>query len=230
MAVNDVYQLTVTAQGAAGYFQNTLAFMMIDAPNPTPATALTLANDYKEIARAQQHTSIVYRNWRLRQVRGEDVDYPTGTLCAPTGGLLLEGNYVTSTTGGAPLDILPPQVALVTTLKTGQIGRRKRGRVYAFGFTEDATSGGVWSSTFLTAMETAWATFMAKYAPGSAGNHFQLGIWSVRTATGCVPNPTGRGHIRVDPPHDELAYTPVQTHILRNTPFTQRRRVAGVGR
>lgn len=230
MAVDDVYQLSVTAQGPAGFFQNTLAFSMIDSADPTPATAAVLAADYKEIARAQQSTSITYRSWRLRQVRGANVIWPTGTKCQPEGGLLIEGNFTTSAAGQQPLDALPSQIALVTTLKTGQIGRRKRGRVYAFGFTEDATSGGVFSTTFLAAMETAWGTFMGKYSPGSAGNHFQLGVWSFRTASGCEPNPTGKGHIRVDPPAPLLAYTPVTSHLLRNVPYTQRRRVAGVGR
>jgi hypothetical protein len=232
MAVDDVYQLTVTAQGSAGFFQNTLAFSMIDAANPTPATAAVLASDWKEVHRAAQHTSIIYRSWRLRQVRGTGVVWPTGSSCQPEGGLLIEGNFTTSNAGGAPLDILPSQCAMVVTLKTGQIGRRKRGRVYVYGFTEDGTSGGTWSSAHLAAMETAWGTFMGKYSPGSAGNHFQLGVWSFRTASGCEPNPDRKvgGHIRVDPPAPLVAYTPVQTHVIRNVVYTQRRRVTGVGR
>jgi hypothetical protein len=230
MALDDVYVLTGTAQGPAGFFQNSAAFSMIVAPDPTPAQALVLANDLKAIWLSRQNNSIVWRTWKLRQVRGDNVSWPTGTSCNPIGGRLVEGNYGTGSTGEEIGDALPPQCAMVVTFKTGQIGRRYRGRMYGFGFGEADQLAGIWTSAALTEMEANLATFMGKYAPGSAGNLFQFGIWSYRIASGCVPNKTTGKHERVDPPHPELAYTPVTTHVLRNIVYTQRRRVLGVGR
>lgn len=230
MAVDDIYQMTVTAQSPAGFFQNTFAVSSLITTDPTSANFATLAADWVAIWRPQQSDTITWRSWRARQVRGGTVVWPTGTSCNPTGGFLLEGN-ITSNNNGADLgEALPPQCAMVITFKTGVIGRRARGRNYIFGFTEADQNGGTWAAATLSALETNIATFMTKYVPGTAGNFFRLGVWSYRTASGCEPNPTTHVHTRIDPPAPSLAFTPVTTHVLRSVVHTQRRRVAGVGR
>lgn len=44
-------------------------------------------------------------------------------------------------TGDAAGQMLPPQIAVVITLRTGVASRRARGRLYDYGFTEAATGG-----------------------------------------------------------------------------------------
>jgi hypothetical protein len=163
-------------------------------------------------------------------VRAAGVVYPTGALCNPVGGRVLEGNFTGGTVGTDSGPGLPPQCAMVTTIKTDQIGRRRRGRFYAGGWTESVQTDGTWSSTVLTNVETTWQGFFTEHAVALPTDGFRLGIWSVRTATGCGPDPVTGEHKRLDAPSPDTAFTPAVSFVVRPTVYTQRRRVAGVGR
>jgi hypothetical protein len=230
MAIDDVYRLSIIAGGPAGQLINTYHFRMKTAPNPTEAQWNTVATDCKEIYRLLQQNSTVYNMWRAVQVRGLDVSY-TARPCKATGGALFEAIFTTLTSGGASnFDDLPHQCAQVTTLRTAQVGRTRRGRIYAFGFSEQDQDAGVWTGTLTTAITTAWATFLGKYGNNSPTDpNFQLGVWSNRLATGCTPGPDGRLQPGASTPSPEAAFAAVTTSVVRNIVRTQRRRVAGVG-
>jgi hypothetical protein len=230
MALDDVYQVTMTAQATGGYYQNSIAVRVIEAAEPTAADFGALAADWLTIWRQEQHTSIFWRSWRARQVRGSNVVYPSGADCQPVGGNLFEGNITTGNQGGEATEMLPPQCALVITFKTNQIGRRARGRAYGFGWTEAQQGAGVWTTPFQTLIQGRLNTFMTKYAPATLPIRLSMGIWSYRTATGCEVDPATHKHVRRDAPNPAAAFTAVNSALLRPTVYTQRRRVAGVGR
>lgn len=229
MAIDDVYQMTVTYRTTAGIMQNTLAFIRTEATEPAQAGFQTLGEAIRQVHKQAQNIGVTYTGWKARQVRGANVTWPSGTDCSPVGGNYFEGLLTTAGAGGTSGDMLPPQCALVTTLKTATIGRTHRGRFYAGGFGEGDQSGGIWNVQLTDAITTAWGTFFTAYGSAAPTSGFKLGIWSYRTASGCTQSPTGSGHVRVESPNPAQAFTPVTSLLVRNTVYTQRRRVAGVG-
>lgn len=232
MAVDDVFRLIVTQTQFGSFYQNSYAFRIIKEPAITVAEATTLATDFKEMMRTQQSTGLVYRGWKLVQVYGSGVVYDP-VECKRSGGRVLEGTYTTNLAGTDAIDANAPQLAMTLTLYSDQIGRRKRGRVYIGGWTENAQSGGNFTSTVLTAVTTSMGSVLAKYGSNPSGTDttFRLGIWSERTAIGCEPGATHpHPPTRVDPPHPELAFTPIDRWLPRQIVYTQRRRTLGVGR
>lgn len=230
MAIEDVYVLTLSARSTAGIVQNSLAFIRTSSTEPIAGDFGALAVAIKDIHRSRQSTGLTYESWKARQVRGVGVTWPTGNDCNPVGGNLFEGLITSNGQGQLAGDGLPPQCALVTTIRTAKIGRRRRGRFFAGGFTETDQNNGVWGSTILTPVDAAWLAFFNTYTVAAPTGGNRLGIWSFRTASGCVANPTGKGHTRVDSPAPEQAFEPATTYTLRPTVYTQRRRVTGVGR
>lgn len=95
-------------------------------------------------------TAITLANVGLRDIR-----------TANQAEFLDSGGAVAGTSAG---DLLPPQTALVVTLRTAQAGRSFRGRVYLPGFTEGVNTPGGASSwvtapvTFITAIKSALVT------------------------------------------------------------------------
>jgi len=230
MALDDVYKMTINAQAPGGFFQNTYAFRLKTATDPVQANFQTLADLIKEIYRPTQRSTMSYTSWRATQVRGGTVHYPGGG-CEREGGLFWEGTFTGTVQGGSSGDALPPQCAMVTTLNTGITGRRFRGRIYAFSQLELNQDDGVWIGTHITAVTTAWTTFMAAVGLTGTNPQFTLGIWSERQATGCVPNPNPPPtHLHVDAGDPATAFNPVTSFTVRSVVYNQRRRTRGVGR
>jgi hypothetical protein len=229
MAIDDVYQVTVRSTLLSQVYMNRMAFIRTVGSDVSSAEVLAVGNAMKDIHRASQIQALSYTTYEARQVRGTGVTYPSGADCQPVGGLYFDG-ALTGTLGGAAVDVaLPPQCAMVTTLRTGQIGRRRRGRFYAPGFGEGQQANGAWDTALTTTVSTAWSAFLAAWAVAAPVGGFRLGVWSVREATGCEPNPATGEHVRVDPPSPSTAFTPVIASITRTPVFTQRRRRVGVG-
>lgn len=142
MAIDDVYTITVRSTWSGQVYMNKLAFVRTEAADVDATQLLGVANAIKEIHRPSQITTFAYTTWEARQVRGANVTYPSGTNCQPEGGLYFDGAMTGSLAGAVAAEALPPQCAMVTTLRTGQIGRRKRGRFYAPGWGELQQDGG----------------------------------------------------------------------------------------
>lgn len=230
MAIDDVYRLSIICSGRGGQMINTYHFRRKVAAEPTESDWQQVAVRCKDIYRLQQQVSTVYISWRAVQVRGANVSY-TARPCKATGGNLFEAIFTSLTTGGqSDFDDLPPQCAHVTTLRTNQVGRSRRGRVYAFGFGENDQEGGSWNATLQTAVAANWTTFLGFYGNASPTDpNFQLVVWSNRIATGCTPDNNGRLQPGASTPSPETASAPVTATVPRSTVYTQRRRVAGVG-
>lgn len=229
MAIGDVWTVTVNATFLGQKNQNSLSFRVKTAPDITQAQLAAVANDIKELLRPGQIAGYVYTTYKAVQQRGGSVDWPNGE-CKKVGGLGYEGNLSAPLGGGSlAAAALPPQCALVTTLKSDFIGRTHRGRLYMGGTCEEDQTNGVYGGTFLTGQEARWTTFASEYmTPAGTDANFELGIWSFRTASGCEYQP-GQGLVHVDPASPETAFTFVTATLVRPTVYTQRRRVVGVG-
>ena len=230
-AIGDVYRMQVVGQLGGQQILNNYHFTT-DTATYTPADFTALATDCKELWRALQNPAFTYRSWRATQLWGTEVT-PIAAECRADGGLVFEGNYTSLTSGsGGASDYLPPQCAFVWTLNTGQIGRRRRGRIYVAGWGEGDQTNGQWTPTMLTASLAAMTTFTNKYmGDTSTSPVFRWGVWSQRVATGCVrrKEPPFDFH-NIETPNYGDAFRPITGVVQRSTVFSQRRRVVGVGR
>lgn len=230
VAVDDTYRVTINAAGQSSVYQNTFAVRMESEPDPTAANFITLVTDWLTCFKPGQILTYVYTDWQATQLWGSGmtIDSPN---CIRLGGRQL-GAVLTGQAGTNGADGLPPQAAMVVTWITGFTGRRKRGRAYVGGQSEANQVEGQWIGTYQTTQAAALAVFLGKYAsPSGTDPTFTLGVWSERTASGCVPaTPPSTGHVQIDTPHPELAFTPVTSAVMRPVVYNQRRRTRGVGR
>jgi len=230
MPAGDVYRILTFGTSLSQQVMNTLAVQVIGAAEPVSGDYGLLASDWKTALQPWQHSSTLWTTWQARQLwgAGMSIDAPK---CRRLGGKVFAGLISAPLQGAMGLNQpLPPQCSAVVTQVTGTIGRRKRGRIYVFGLGEQDQSGGLWDSAFVTNITGSLTTFFNKYKSGGTSPNFMLGVWSERTASGCVPNPNGKGHIQVDTPNPDVAFTPITSYSFRPTVFTQRRRTLGVGR
>lgn len=230
MAVDDVYRLVIQANQANNQYMNTYAVRMKSSPDPAESDVITLANATMNIARAQQLNVVTYTSWTFSQLWGGSIQIVQDE-CRRTPGLQLAGNFTGTTTGGSLSgDPLPPQCAMVWTMLTGFAGRRRRGRSYIFGLGEAAQVGGSWTTPIMTAIRTELATYLALYGVSGTDPQFQVGVWSERTASGCIPNVGTKGRHNVETPRPENAFMRMTGSTLRPIVYTQRRRTLGIGR
>lgn len=112
------------------------------------------------------------------------------------------------------VDDLPPQDAMVVTFRTLLKGRAYRGRMYLPGWSEGAQSNGTWGAAY-TGYANDFATELRRLYDGDTVNpNYRLGVIS-RFLNGVE---------RVTP-----VITPVVSHTVRSTVYTQRRRTVGHG-
>jgi hypothetical protein len=233
VATNDVYKITCVATYLSSTALSSCHFRLKAAtPDPSAANLGAVAADWINVFRPVQVPGTTWRSWRAVQVRGAGVSY-TARPCLVTGGLGFEGTFTTNNGGTAsPSEFLPPQCAVVSTLKTQAVGRSRRGRTYTFGMGEIQQTDGAWSAGVITGLQTAWATFLTKYGFNPTGTDplFEFGIWSHRIAADCRPNPQPPyGMISGGNPQPDNAFTGIISATPKATVHTQRRRVAGVG-
>lgn len=230
MAIGDVYRLTISGTGQGSLYQNVIAVKMKNATDPTAPQFTTLATDFITIYKPDQNSNFAWTDWAALQLWGSGMTIDT-PHCKRLGGKTLAAT-LTGQAGTGGSEGLPPQAAHVTTLITGFAGRRARGRVYAPAQVEPNQTDGLWLSTYNTRMQTAWNVFSAKYFKDTGTSpDFKLGVWSERTASGCIPaTPPNKGHVQVDTPSPDTAFSDVTGFTIRPVVYSQRRRTRGVGR
>lgn len=229
VAVNDIFRVVITAQQGTHFFQNTYAVKQELVSDVDTTHFAAFVGDAITMWKNRQTAQCIYVTWSATQLWGQGMTI-VQSECRREGGLQF-GDLITGQLGLESGDPLPPQNAAVLTIATGQTGKRKRGRIYAFGQVEANQVGGLWTSSYLTGQNSACTTFFNLYkAPSGTSPNFTLGVWSERTASGCVPaTPPQKGHVNVDTAHPELAFTPATGFNLRQVVYTQRRRTVGVG-
>lgn len=229
MAIGDVFQLQLYSTYAGQTIMNSLAFRWLQALDPTTAQALTLANDWKVALKTFQSSGVAYSRFILQQVRGGDVSY-TADPCNRVGGLRYEALLTGSLTGDGTSEALPPQSAAVTTLKTAKAGRTHRGRLYLTGVQELVQNQGTMIAGNLAAYQTTWNNQLVKFGVTGTDPNWQLGIWSMRTATGCVlRKEPPYGLAPHDTPNPSQSFEGVIEAVCKPTVYSQRKRTIGVG-
>jgi hypothetical protein len=230
MAVDDVYRVTITATGQGSIYQNVYAVQAKFPGDPTTAQFSNFVSQAAAIWTPVQATSVVYTEWTALQLWGSGMTV-VANECRRDGARQF-GDVISATAGAVPGEALPPQSAAVITWTSGFSGRRRRGRTYGFGLAETVQADGLLTSSVLTGLNTRLVTFTNLYKDDTGTSpDWTLVVWSERTASGCIPGPKPPGgHIQVDPPHPELATTPVKGYVMRPTVYSQRRRTRGVGR
>jgi len=227
--VGDVYKVSCQATLLGSQMMNDYAFQWLQEDDPTNAEINVVAEAGRELWRNSQADDVVWRQWRATQLWGPDMTTVVDE-CRRDGGLVYDAPFTGFTAGDITSgDTLPPQCAMVVTWITGFAGRRRRGRCYGFGFSEQDQTGGVWGGTPIGAVQTRLTAFLGLYGASGTDTNWRLGVWSERIASGCKPDPITHHLENVELPSPSTAFTPVTTALLRTTVFTQRRRVTGVG-
>lgn len=113
---------------------------------------------------------------------------------------------------------LPPQSAMVISLRTGIAGRSYRGRLYLGGFGEDKQANGGWIAGLLSGMQTYVDDLVAALGSGGSNSDYEWGVWS-RVLGGDDPGPYNLS----------AGWHAITSGIVRPTVYTQRRRTLGVG-
>lgn len=123
---------------------------------------------------------------RMRDCISQNAEYygMKATIIAPAGPAPLvtnEGRAVGNISG----DVLPPQTAGLLTLRTGQIGRSARGRMYlAFPAEPDNILGAVPSTAYVLAANLLAAqVLLARSIVAPNGGTIEPCIWSRKTLT-----------------------------------------------
>jgi len=224
----DTFRLIIKGKFGLSLRVNDLAVQTLIA-DPTPVQQLELANDFKAVWQTTQNTAATWETWELRQLWGSGMT-TVDTECRRDGGVVFGGPLSAPLNGTNPIsETLPPQAAVVVTIVTGAIGRRKRGRWYGWGYSENDQNAGIWDSVMRTPLTTALTTFFNKYKSGGTSPAYQLGVWSERTASGCILSGTPPHLTNVDIPSPDTAFTPALTFTLRTIVYNQRRRTVNVG-
>jgi len=134
------------------------------------------------------------------------IPYGTGTQFIP---------HTTYTEGASADRVMALNAAAVITWYTGFIGRSKRGRTFLGGLGETQNLLGLFNPGYDTALAALINTFFLYWKTGGGSTHYELGVWSRKTA----------GH---PPPFSPAAFTPCTQYVLREAFRSQRRRNYGI--
>lgn len=187
-------------------YENTLYFLF--AAPPTDAELTSLAGDLA--------------TWWITNMAPELVDDIALDMIKMTSLQTATANFQEFTdglpqSGGDAGDPLPPQDAMVVTIKTTTRGRSYRGRNYIVGLPEDTQSGGEWSVGIMGAIEGAYAELVAVATANNVD-------WVVVSRYSGVNPVTGQPIPRVTG-----ITTPVSSFAARPIVATQTRRKLGRG-
>lgn len=229
MAVDDVYKLTLVQDYDGQVIQNSVYFRLLTAL-ATISDVLGAGTNFKDQLRAIQYQGVTWVRYEARQVRGTGVVYDT-TLCKRTGGsggdLAAAGIVTGAITAG---DGLPGVVAGVNSVRTGQIGRSRRGRYFLCGLTDASATLGVITPATLALIQSAFDSLTDLYAVGGSNTMIRWVVWSETIAFGCRPGTTHpHAPTRFAAPDPTTAATDVTAVLSQANLGTQRRRRVGVG-
>lgn len=191
--VDKVYALAVRYSQLGVGAENILHIRKITAGDPTDAQLLAVANAWKEVLRALQHTTVTWVDWVATQVLGDGVTFNSSN-CRQLGGTLQTGALTGTLVGAIGGDALPPSSACAIALGTALRGRPYRTHLSTGGYAETSQNEGLWSVAFNGLIATAVATFLGVYGSGGTDPNFRWCTYSRGLASGCYPNPDLRHH------------------------------------
>lgn len=187
MAVTDVYQLALFCSSPVG--RDTVSVLHYEQVQPTSNPVGTLMDAFEEMVipayTVPLSAELALKMIRVKQKRGGEA----------------EGESTFLIPGTATGQRLPPQSAGLIRLRTGLSGKRRRGRVYIPGGTEEAQSGGLWSNGHIAALLNLGNALINVGDDGGGGPLFKLTIWSRKdllsyNVTHCQVDPIVRSQRR----------------------------------
>jgi hypothetical protein len=206
MAFNDIYRLRIYQRMHAQTVINVLHFKE-DLP-VTGTGAAALALDFRDsmgvALRGRACTELFF-------------DYIEVQRIIPWGDTPMTAVFTPATAGTVAGTGPTGAIAEVFTLFTGQIGRRKRGRIYLSGLGQSRMIAGSTTVGQQTNSQTLAVALMNRYCVVPYTSSWALGVWS-RVLGG------------QQPPLSTNGFAPVTSITVRTTLRSQRRRQLGVGR
>lgn len=199
MAVDDIYRLSTLSEYISGGDD---AVNVFHFRQETPAVFATPGEDLAEAFVATvlpayvncMTAGYVCHRIAVKQVTGGAEEYET--------------NVDEPGTAGVVGSMLPTTVSALLSWRTGLAGRRKRGRTYLPPTNEEQLSSGLWSSSYMTAMQGfAQDALDLGTAVFTLHANWTIGVWSVVGTE----------------------FTPYTHAIARQIPATIRRRRIGQG-
>jgi hypothetical protein len=123
--------------------------------------------------------------------------------------------------GHAVGDSLPPQNAVVVSLRSGTKGGRRRGRFYFPGITEQSQANGVFAGLQLASVQELADGILGRYGPSGTNAEYRLVVYSPEILTFPEPKPKK--------PRPGRIISQVTNVLVDTTVRTQRRRGIGIG-
>lgn len=200
-ATGELFRATTSWLCRGTTIQNVLHFRGLDGTMTSTILAGTLGGWYEDVDRTFRGNDMLLQNTVVQQLTPVPLD---AAFNIPTeqGG----------TTGqSTPNNTL----AAIITIRTGEAGRRKRGRIYLAGLAGNYFSQDTLSGLGAERLQLWCDSLMSLCGPGGAGN-FRLGVYS-RTTGGDGPTYSTSG------------FTEATSLVVRNVLGNQRRRRLGVG-
>lgn len=196
LTAGDQYEVALRGTHGGSQIINVLHVKLIDtqAASAFITHVQTFADAWKETWRGQQTSGFTWVDWRAQQVAGAGITYDSAT-CRRSGGDVYSAAFTGTLTGASTgAQELPSTLAVVCSLRTGQVGRSKNGRTFIGGWNTNKIVGNTITAGTVTALQTAVNTFLATYGSGGTDTHLEWGIFSRFIASGCkyvpaVPKP-----------------------------------------
>lgn len=203
MAVGDIWRISAVGTFLGQEYVNTFHFRMKTiAGTPLMAVEYLNTNLYDLLVTQAISNQWSITSWHARQ------------LAVPA----VVHDYIDNIAGSGSGDVLPPQSAMVVSLRSSLLGRRHRGRLYLGGWLESAQANGVFGTALVSAVGTYIDDMVAAVGSGGSNADLEWGIWS-RVNGGQDPGP-----------YNLIAgWTPIEAGLVRSIVYTQRRRTIGSG-
>lgn len=205
MAIGDIWRVAFEGKILGGEYVNVWHFKQKTASPDVEDVIDYVVTNFYDLMKTQG----IGPNWTLEIAHARKLEQPA-TLFEKA--LSVQG---TAASGAE----LPPQSAMVITLRSNLIGRRHRGRLYLGGFNESTQTAGTWEPGVQSAFQTYVDDLVAALGHSGSNVDWIWGIWSRRYG-GEDPGPYNL----------TAGWTDIYSAVVRETVHAQRRRVAGVGR
>lgn len=203
MATGDIWRLAFTGTYLGSEYVNVWHVRMKSEAGTASGAIAVIKTNWYDIVK-----TTLTNDWSLTLVHCRKLVVP---------GVIYDEGI--SVQGAGAQENLPPQCSMVITLRTGLVGRSRRGRLYQGGFGENAQAEGTWDPTVVSGFATTIEDLLANIGSGGSSLDYEWGVWS-RKLGGEDPGP-----------YDLVAgFRPITGVAVRSTVYTQRRRVSGVGR
>lgn len=201
MAIGDIWRIAFVGTNVSQEYVNIWHVKFKSVGATVPGAVTKIKTDFYDLFKTKCATNFILTNYHAVQ------------LASPAP--VVDGTC--SVTGTDASNAMPPQVALVASLRTGIAGRSYRGRLYLAGLCE-ANNEGIPVAAAVSAIQTYFDDLVASIGSGGASSDYEWGVWSKKL-----------GFTAPSTYNLAAGWHPVTSVVVRSIWNTQRRRATGVG-